>query len=602
MWMAKRAIVELEQGWELVENGINKLKRILEWYLKPADGSPMPDLLDVDECMMIAIYNMCTQAHPHDYSQQLYDKYHEVYQDYIRSMGFPSIKEKHGEFMLRELVGRWLNHKVMMKWMLFFFNYLDKYFTVSRSLPSLDAIGIAYSRNLLNQEVIANARDAVINLIDKEREGEQIDRALLKNVIDIFVEVGKGQREFYEQDFEAQMLQHSAAYYSRKASNWIAEECLKRERDRVSHYLLKSSEQKLVENVQHELLVVNAKQLLKKEDSGCCVLLRDYKVEDLSRMYRLYRKIPNGLVVFSTIFMQHVTAEGTALVQQVEDAASSQAANGAGLQEQALKVALEKSCRTVTGRSSAELLITFCDNIFKKGGSSEVVKFSHILSTETSLQNSTGKSLLIGYFLIWSANKDHEKRILTKLKQQLWCTIHIKDGANDLTSALENQTIFEEYLRNNTNVNTGIDLNVTVLTSGFWPSYKSFDLSLPLEMVRCVEVFKGFYETRTKHRKLRWIYSLGTCTINGKFESKHIELIVSTSQAAALLLFNNADRLSYSEIMTQLNLNHDDVVRLLHSLSCAKYKILTKEPNTRTVSATDNFEFNYKFTDRDEKD
>ena len=181
----------------------------------------------------------------------------------------------------------------------------------------------------------------------------------------------------------------------------------------------------------------------------------------------------------------------------------------------------------------------------------------------------------------------------------MWCTIHIKDGGNgelvviiwskfcicwhyfaiswdyashlfiyfvyfgdqvtDLTLALENQTTFEEYLRNNTNVNTGIDLNVTVLTSRFWPSYKSFDLSLPPEMVtftcslesghvksftrlcgillnylilllqvRCVEVFKGFYETRTKHRKLTWIYSLGTCNINGKFESKPIELIVST--------------------------------------------------------------------------
>jgi hypothetical protein len=74
--------------------------------------------------------------------------------------------------------------------------------------------------------------------------------------------------------------------------------------------------------------------------------------------------------------------------------------------------------------------------------------------------------------------------------------------------------------------------------------------------------------------------------------------LLNILQAAALLLFNNADRLSYSEIMTQLNLNNDDVVRLLHSLSCAKYKILTKEPNTRTVSPTDNFEFNYKFTDR----
>jgi cullin 1 len=65
-----------------------------------------------------------------------------------------------------------------------------------------------------------------------------------------------------------------------------------------------------------------------------------------------------------------------------------------------------------------------------------------------------------------------------------------------------------------------------------------------------------------------------------------------------LLLFNNADRLSYSEIMTQLNLTHDDLVRLLHSLSCAKYKILNKEPNTKTILPTDNFEFNSKFTDR----
>ncbi|KAG8069085.1 hypothetical protein GUJ93_ZPchr0005g15665 [Zizania palustris] len=45
----------------------------------------------------------------------------------------------------------------------------------------------------------------------------------------------------------------------------------------------------------------------------------------------------------------------------------------------------------------------------------------------------------------------------------------------------------------------------------FWPSYKTFDINLPAEMVRCVEVFKEFYQTITKHRKLTWIYSLGTC-------------------------------------------------------------------------------------------
>jgi cullin 1 len=62
------------------------------------------------------------------------------------------------------------------------------------------------------------------NQIDQEREGEQIDRALLKNVLDIFVEIGMGQMEQYENDFEAAMLKDTAAYYSRKASSWILED------------------------------------------------------------------------------------------------------------------------------------------------------------------------------------------------------------------------------------------------------------------------------------------------------------------------------------------------------------------------------------------
>ena len=53
----------------------------------------------------------------------------------------------------------------------------------------------------------------------------------------------------------------------------------------------------------------------------------------------------------------------------------------------------------------------------------------------------------------------------------------------DLTLARENQSSFEEYLNSNSNANPGIDLTVTVLTTGFWPSYKTFDLNLPAEMV-----------------------------------------------------------------------------------------------------------------------
>ncbi|XP_039005744.1 cullin-1-like isoform X1 [Hibiscus syriacus] len=614
----ERKTIELDQGWGYMHKGIKKLRRILE-------GLPEPPFTS-EEYMMLytTIYNMCTQKAPYDYSQQLYDNYREAFEEYITSTVLPSLREKHDEFTLRELVKRWGNHKVMVRWLSRFFHYLDRYFIARRSLPALNEVGLACFRDLVYQEVHAKVNDALISLIDKEREGDQIDRALLKNVLDIFVEIGMGHIDRYEDSCPEYMLK--------------SEECLKKERERVSNYLHSSSEVKLLEKVQHELLVTYANQLLEKEHSGCRALLIDDKVEDLSRMYRLYCKIPRGLDPVANIFKQHVIAEGAALVQQAEDAAS----NAPAVQEQALvrkiiklhdkhmtyvtdsfqnhtlfhkalKEAFEVFCnKPVTGSSSAELLATFCDNILKKGGSEKlsdeaieetlekVVKLLAYINDKDLFAEFYRKKLARRLLFDRSANDDHERSILTKLKQHCGgqFTSKMEGMVTDLTLARENQASFEDYLRSNSAAHPGIDLTVTVLTTGFWPSYKSFDLNLPAEMVKCVEVFKGFYETKTKHRKLTWIYSLGTCHISGKFDLKTIELVVSTYQAAVLLLFNTSDQLCYSEIMAQLNLTHEDLARLLLSLSCAKYKILSKEPNTKIISQSDSFEFNSKFTDK----
>ncbi|XP_075483477.1 cullin-1-like isoform X1 [Primulina tabacum] len=645
--MNQMKIIELDEGWNFMQEGITKLKKILEGHPETQFSS--------EEYMMhyTTIYDMCTQKPPHDYSQQLYEKYKESFDAYITSSVLPSLREKHDEFMLRELVNRWANHKVMVRWLSRFFYYLDRYFIARRSLPPLKEVGLACFRDLVYLELRYKARDAVITLIDQEREGEQIDRALLKNILDIFVEIGMGQMDYYEKDFEDAMLNDTAAYYSRKASNWIvedscpdymlkAEECLRKEKDRVSHYLHSSSETKLLEKVQNELLVVYTNQLLEKEHSGCRALLRDDKVDDLSRMYRLFHKIPKGLEPVGNMFKQHVASEGMVLVQQAEEAASNKSENAGGTQEQAfvrkvielhdkyfayvkdcfsnntlfhksLKEAFEVFCnKVVAGVSSAELLASYCDNILKKGGSEKlsdeaieetldkVVKLLAYISDKDLFAEFYRKKLSRRLLFDKSANDDHERVILTKLKQQCGgqFTSKMEGMVTDLTLAKENQNHFQEYLGNNQSTNPGIDLTVTVLTTGFWPSYKSSDLSLPAEMVKCVEVFKEFYQTKTKHRKLTWIYSLGTCNINARFEQKPIELIVGTYQAAVLLLFNSADRLSYGDISAQLNLADDDLVRLLQSLSCAKYKILNKEPNNKTVSSNDYFTFNSKFTDR----
>ncbi|PWZ21045.1 Villin-5 [Zea mays] len=74
--------------------------------------------------------------------------------------------------------------------------------------------------------------------IDKEHEGEQIDRAVLKNVLDTFVEIELGQMECYENDFEDFLLKNTTEYYSIKAQSWIFE-------DSCQDYMIKGSDKDL---------------------------------------------------------------------------------------------------------------------------------------------------------------------------------------------------------------------------------------------------------------------------------------------------------------------------------------------------------------------
>jgi cullin 1 len=141
----ERRTIDLEEGWAFMQKGITKLKNILE-------GKPEPQFSSEDYMMLYTtIYNMCTQKPPHDYSQQLYDKYRESFEEYITSMVLPSLREKHDEFMLRELVQRWSNHKVMVRWLSRFFHYLDRYFISRRSLTPLKEVGLTCFRELVKQ-------------------------------------------------------------------------------------------------------------------------------------------------------------------------------------------------------------------------------------------------------------------------------------------------------------------------------------------------------------------------------------------------------------------------------------------------------------------
>lgn len=63
-----------------------------------------------------------------------------------------------------------------------------------------------------------------------------------------------------------------------------------------------------------------------------------------------------------------------------------------------------------------------------------------------------------------------------------------------------------------------------------------------------------------------------------------------------LTLFNDADGLVFTDIQFTANISQEDLKNTLHSLVTAQ--ILTKEPNTKQISATDVFSVNENFSSK----
>ncbi|RZC90349.1 hypothetical protein C5167_031061 [Papaver somniferum] len=122
-------------------------------------------------------------------------------------------------------------------------------------LPCLKDVGFGCFRKIVYEKMKVKVRDAVIVLINQEREGDEIDRSLVKDVLEVFVEIGnengKDKLDCYVDDFETAFLSDMVDYYTRKGSNEIkVAECFQREKDRIFHYLHSSTEKKLLKKVQ----------------------------------------------------------------------------------------------------------------------------------------------------------------------------------------------------------------------------------------------------------------------------------------------------------------------------------------------------------------
>jgi cullin 1 len=654
--MLSPKIIALEDGW----NNEIKAKAIdvLEGMLNTGLEKDKPRLFDPKEYVQTytTCYNMCTQRSPYNWSEQLYQRHGETICDYLSKTVLPALKIKRENFLLTELTVRWANHKVMNKWMRLFFMYLDRYYVKHHSLPTLDVAGLKHFKTLVYNEVKKDVVNAMIALIDAERDQALIDRALVKNTVELLEAMGMGSLDAYVTDFEDQLLASTKEYYARKSQEWVesddapaylakAEAALEAEAARVAQYLNGASEPKLLRVCEHEILELRETVLLEKEGSGCRALLANDRKADLARMYRLFGRVPNtpthGLPPMAALVRAHIEQMGNEIIDRREARLSegakdsnqdpgfvkellalhdkylavvSEQFDGNALFQKALKEAfVEFTNRDVGKHTNAELMSSFCDRILKSGGEKlgdedveaflekTVQLFSYLTDKDLFAEiyrNQLAKRLLNQR----SASDDAERLMIGKLKLRCGSqfTGKMEGMLNDLAIGHDHQADFDTYVKADEARSTGkLDFSVQVLTTGYWPTFASIDAHLPSEIVQCTKVFRDYYDDKNSKRRVTWMWSLGNASVKAFFGKKAYDLQVATLQAIVLLTFNPVDgasqTLTYAQVSERVNLPDEHLKRVLHSLACGKYKVLAKTPASSRVALTDSFAVNAKF-------
>lgn len=202
----------------------------------------------------------------------------------------------------------------------------------------------------------------------------------------------------------------------------------------------------------------------------------------------------------------------------------------------------------------AEILAAYSDQILHKNGLKlpqeefeahleKVVRlFSHLTDKDIfieSFKNFLAKRLLSEK----SESIEYEKCIVTKLKINCGRTVtdSIEGMMNDLDIAKEHSKKYQEW-RTNKGDEDPIDFSIKILTTSYWPTYKSFELSVPAEIKTCMDNFTSFYthQQQNHHRELKWNFAMGTAIVRFKLPgtTKNYDLVVSTYQMCILYLFN----------------------------------------------------------------
>jgi len=238
------------------------------------------------------------------------------------------VNAERGEGFLGELIKRWDHHTHSMQMVRDILMYMDRIYVQPNGLKPVHDLGLQLWRDqvMRGPGIKSRVRDAVLGAINRERCGEKIDTHQLRAVTAMLMDLGV---DCYAKDFEEPFLAATTEFYRAEAQRFLADsDCaqylrksearLAEEQARVLEYMNPRTVKTAISRCEEELLTVPMRQTLSMPGSGLSAMLVGDRVDELKLVYKLFRRVPNGLRSVKEMVFEHVSGEGKALVTDPE--------------------------------------------------------------------------------------------------------------------------------------------------------------------------------------------------------------------------------------------------------------------------------------------
>jgi cullin 1 len=473
---------------------------------------------------------------------------------------------------------------------------------------------------------------AVLKLVEKQRDGETIEHGMIKTLVQSFVSLGlddtdstKGNLDVYKEHFEKPFLDATAEYYSRESKEFLAENSvveymkkaetrLKEERERVDLYLLQDIISPLARTCETSLIKDHS-AILREEFQ---VLLDNDRQEDLGRMYKLLQRIPEGLDPLRTRFEAHVKKSGYNAIEKI--AAETDNVDPKVYVDTLLEVhtlyaalvtnaftgesdfvrSLDNACREFVNRNklcqnsstrSPELLAKYTHSLLSRTNAKmseeddmertqvDIMTVFKYIEDKDVFQSFYRRNLAKRLVNAGSSD-DAEMSMIGKLKDACGFeyTNKLQRMFQDIQTSKDLNTSFKDWATTTFDTEdqkTHVDASYNILSTSVWPLHPpNTTFAPPLLLQRTCDRFGTFYASKHSGRKLTWLWQLckGEMRVNYAKAQQKVPYTfqVSTYQMGILLLFNDADTLSYDEIEAATKLNKETLDPCLNLFTKAK--------------------------------